>query len=205
MNKIKKTKIYIPVIGIAISLILIAYVNIFVHSNNMESYNKFLDDLNSGNVVSVNMDSTDTMDIKTKDGTKYSTDNPRTETLKENLLKQNVIVKENKSVSPVETALGLVFLCSVISLGITAIKTSKISSKSMLKVDAIEAHNLDSFKFSFKSFAGNEEAKESLQDVVDFLKNPEKYASYGARMPKGVILYGSPGTGKNSFSKSCSW
>lgn len=202
MNKIKKTKIYIPVIGIAISLILIAYVNIFVHSNNMESYNKFLDDLNSGNVVSVNMDSTDTMDIKTKDGTKYSTDNPRTETLKENLLKQNVIVKENKSVSPVETALGLVFLCSVISLGITAIKTSKISSKSMLKVDAIEAHNLDSFKFSFKSFAGNEEAKESLQDVVDFLKNPEKYASYGARMPKGVILYGSPGTGKTLLAKA---
>ena len=202
MNKTKKLKIYIPVIGIAVSLILLAYVKLFLHSNTMESYNKFLDDLNSGNVVSVNMDSTNTMDIKTKDGTKYSTDNPRTETLKENLLKQNVVVKENKSVSPIETTLGILFLGSVISLGVTAIKTSKLSSKSMLTVDAIEAHTLDSFKFSFKSFAGNEEAKESLQDVVDFLKNPEKYASYGARMPKGVILYGSPGTGKTLLAKA---
>jgi cell division protease FtsH len=55
---------------------------------------------------------------------------------------------------------------------------------------------------NFNSVAGNEEAKESTQELVDFIKNPEKYAKYGARLPRGVIFYGSPGTGKTLMAKA---
>ncbi|MBR3366489.1 MAG: ATP-dependent metallopeptidase FtsH/Yme1/Tma family protein, partial [Lachnospiraceae bacterium] len=49
---------------------------------------------------------------------------------------------------------------------------------------------------TFKDVAGEDEAKESLQEVVDFLHNPGRYASIGARLPKGALLVGPPGTGK---------
>ena len=55
---------------------------------------------------------------------------------------------------------------------------------------------------NFSSIAGNEEAKDSVQELVDFIKNPEKYARYGARLPRGVIFYGSPGTGKTLMAKA---
>ncbi|NLB42386.1 MAG: ATP-dependent zinc metalloprotease FtsH, partial [Clostridiales bacterium] len=54
----------------------------------------------------------------------------------------------------------------------------------------------------FNDVAGNDEAKESVQEIVDFIKNPEKYAQYGARLPRGVIFYGSPGTGKTLMAKA---
>ena len=54
----------------------------------------------------------------------------------------------------------------------------------------------------FKDVAGQEEAKESLQEVVDFLHNPGKYTSVGAKLPKGALLVGPPGTGKTLLAKA---
>ena len=55
---------------------------------------------------------------------------------------------------------------------------------------------------TFKDVAGEDEAKESLQEVVDFLHNPEKYSGIGARLPKGALLVGPPGTGKTLLAKA---
>lgn len=57
-------------------------------------------------------------------------------------------------------------------------------------------------KITFKDVAGLEEEKEDLVEVVDFLKNPEKYTKVGARIPKGVLLVGPPGTGKTLIAKA---
>ena len=55
---------------------------------------------------------------------------------------------------------------------------------------------------TFKDVAGQDEAKESLQEIIDFLHNPNKYAEIGAKLPKGVLLVGSPGTGKTLLAKA---
>ena len=55
---------------------------------------------------------------------------------------------------------------------------------------------------TFQNVAGQDEAKESLQEVVDFLHNPEKYSGIGAKLPKGALLVGPPGTGKTLLAKA---
>ena len=55
---------------------------------------------------------------------------------------------------------------------------------------------------TFKDVAGQDEAKESLEEIIDFLHNPGKYAAIGARLPKGALLVGSPGTGKTLLAKA---
>ena len=55
---------------------------------------------------------------------------------------------------------------------------------------------------TFKDVAGQDEAKESLQEIIDFLHNPKKYTDIGAKMPKGALLVGSPGTGKTLIAKA---
>jgi len=57
-------------------------------------------------------------------------------------------------------------------------------------------------KIKFKDVAGVDEAKDELEEIVDFLKNPSKFTEAGARIPKGVLLYGEPGTGKTLLAKA---
>ena len=57
-------------------------------------------------------------------------------------------------------------------------------------------------KITFNDVAGQEEAKESLKEIIDFLNNPERYTEIGAKLPKGALLVGPPGTGKTLLAKA---
>jgi cell division protease FtsH len=79
-------------------------------------------------------------------------------------------------------------------------KNKKAAHKEMNSLSEINYKNKSSI--SFDDIAGNYEAKESLMELVDFIKNPDKYKDFNIRTPKGVLLYGSPGTGKTLLAQA---
>ena len=70
------------------------------------------------------------------------------------------------------------------------------------KAKLIDKDNKDEMKVTFKDVAGQEGAKQEVQEIVDFLKNPAKYTELGGKIPKGALLVGPPGTGKTLLAKA---
>jgi cell division protease FtsH len=128
----------------------------------------------------------------------YTTENPKTEIFKETLLKANVTVHEfDKTVTEqwMNVARSLIPMVIFIFIFIYL-------SKSMKPVNTKSKQNAVVPKTVFDHIAGNEESKEEMKFLVDFLKRPARFTKMGAKLPKGVILYGPPGTGKTLIAKA---
>ena len=129
----------------------------------------------------------------------YETTNPRNPALKESLLMQGVMVEEGSGMFSGMFAIMLIGGMFFIAMRMMS-RAGRFGKNAMaLNVDAADVEQV---QVNFDNVAGNVEAKEGVADLVDFIKNPDKYARYGARMPRGVIFYGPPGTGKTLMAKA---
>lgn len=165
------------------------------------SYTIFLDYLNSGLVEQVNLGDSSTINLSLKSGEKLITDNPRTVGFKEDLLMHNIkVVEKDKSI---ENFLFPILLLTALGIMLFYFKqnNSKEAEKEIASLSKMDGEENNS-KIKFKDVAGNEEAKESLKEMVDFINRPETYEKFGARMPRGILLYGPPGTGKTLLAKA---
>lgn len=202
MNKLRKKYFLIPVVIAVLSLISLIVFNYSSRNNPTKPYTEFLGDVNNDAVSTVYVTASPKLKVIMRDGSSYETDNPKSITLKETLLTKGINVSEKSASTAKEVIPSVSLGLSLIALLVMFLKSSNITSKGLLSVDSLDTSAVVDKKYTFDSIAGNEEAKESVNDIVDFLKNPEKYSSYGARMPKGIILYGEPGTGKTLMAKA---
>ena len=101
---------------------------------------------------------------------------------------------------PVAVSVGAVVLMLII-MNMRAGAGGRTNAK-MMNFGKSRARMTNTSNVTFKNVAGLQEEKEDLEEMVDFLRNPQKYTSVGARIPKGVILVGPPGTGKTLLAKA---
>ena len=127
----------------------------------------------------------------------------------EQLLKDNSIDYSMEDVTQENTLLTVVmpFMLSIVVVVVIVTMMNRGaagggSNARMMNFGRSRAKLSRDSKVNFTNVAGLEEEKEELEEVVDFLKNPQKYTSVGARIPKGMLLVGPPGTGKTLLAKA---
>ena len=216
MDKNKKKdnkKLLISLISSLVVIIILSGVAIFLMTNNKEkddktlAYTDLIKEISYGNIEKIEMTVGSTsvkVKVKNVKEEKKSVV-PNTEAFIE-LVQQKVaegneielIQKPKSAITQISTAIvSLLPTIVMVALFVMIFKMQGLGEKGQVYDDTERKT-----KIKFKDVAGLDEEKEELIEIVDFLKKPEKFNKMGAKIPKGVLLYGKPGTGKTLIAKA---
>jgi len=171
------------------------------------TFTAFINELNKDNLREVQMVGTDVSGVLKKDGAKFKTTIPANyPDLYKTLTEKNVsvVIKDNSGTSWLTWVANGLPMILLLGLWIFFMRQMQSGGNKALSFGKSRARLLSSQqkKATFKDVAGVEEAKEELQEIIEFLREPQKFQKLGGRIPKGVILVGPPGTGKTLLARA---
>lgn len=203
MNEKKRVFVVLCCILVTLAVVYGVY-RVNLDNDSYVAYDVFLRDVEEGKVAKVFLSDSHRIEVSYRDGSRFMTDNPRKDSFKEDLLMQGIMVEEMDDRLQLAKGLGTLILMGIfIYITLFRMKSASFQmQKGSKKFSGIDTNQVDGIDLVFDDIAGNEEAKESVKELVDFINNPKKYARYGARLPRGVIFYGPPGTGKTLMAKA---
>ncbi|MEP3247223.1 MAG: ATP-dependent zinc metalloprotease FtsH [Sneathiella sp.] len=199
------------VLWVVIGLLVVALFNIFNDSSQRGtgstlSYTEFLQRVDGGRITEVTIQG-QTITGRTEDGQSYSSYIPQDSNIVEKLEQRNVTIKaapEEEGSLLMATLLSWFPMLLLIGVWIFFMRQMQGGGGKAMGFGKSKAKLLTEKhgRVTFEDVAGIEEAKEELEEVVDFLKNPQKYQRLGGKIPKGCLLVGPPGTGKTLLARS---
>ena len=206
----KKSLLVMVVLAIAVMIIAQMLSGKIASASQKEvTYTEFMQDVKDGKVTKVELDSDRIYyEVKNQKNVKYYTGNVQDERLYEEL--DNAGVTYSRKVIDTTTYVMssiLSFVLPMVLMVAVMMIFYRFAFKGGGGVMGVGKSNAklyvqDKTGVTFQDVAGQEESKESLREIVDFLHNPEKYTKIGAKLPKGALLVGPPGTGKTLLAKA---
>ena len=208
-NGIKTLAIWL-IIGV---ILIVGVTAIYDNSDRKFTYSELVSKIDAGQVstIDINADGYSAM-VEFNDGTSQKKVNiPDLKSFMDNVqepMKEGKITVEQESQSvwvtifSVIAPLGLLIIFLIFWFISMGGRQSGNKTMSFGKSRARVVNQDDKNKITFNDVAGVDEEKQELQEIVDFLKNPKKFTDMGARIPKGVLLVGHPGTGKTLLAKA---
>ena len=196
---------------IIIALLLVALFNLFQGPTQRQgrspiSFSEFNQQIVADGVKSVNVSGTH-VEGQFKNGTQFSTDIPDDPSLTSRLLEHNVDIKvrpEGDNITLLSVFINWFPMLLFVAVMIFLMRQMRAGGGKAMGFGKSRAKMLTERqgRVTFEDVAGVDEAKEDLVEIVDFLKDPQKFQKLGGRIPKGVLLVGPPGTGKTLLARA---
>ncbi|WP_296916132.1 ATP-dependent zinc metalloprotease FtsH [uncultured Megasphaera sp.] len=207
----KKPILFYYIVALAVIFMFNAIARPYYDSKSVKQvdYGTFMNMTDDEKIADVQIEENQIL-FKDKDGNEYRTGVVNDPQLTERLHKANVsfneVIKEKDSpftdfliawILPILIFFGIGYYFNRKLMNRSGGNSLMFGAKNQVKVYVPSANGIH-----FDDVAGEDEAKENLSEIVDFLHHPDKYAKIGAKMPKGVLLVGPPGTGKTMLAKA---